>query len=278
VNRLTHPLVSAADAARSESCVEERADRLLEVLFDAHRRGSDHWAREGYDDLSNRHRPRVVRVLVEAAQAGDPRPLHDYVRAFSSNARALGQLLRDLATLFTYDETLRAALPSVWREVMATALDALDAGADLLSDHYWSDDARAGLLPTPQLDIGDKDPDTTLDQARASWVSPDEIADLVIRWLPVARRDPKAVDAVVQLARCAAFAWQATTGLDWIEELIDGRHDMVAGRCWYLPDWLEAIRSTGDLNAEAMSKWRRIVDGLAAAGDSRSVTLQQLEE
>lgn len=278
INRLAHPIVAAAEAARSSSCVSTSATRLLDVLFDAHRRGSAHWAKGGYGSFNERQQARVARVLIETAVAGNSGPLAEYVRLFSSTAPALVELLRDLAVQFTYDESLRHSLPGVWRVVMASALDAVESGADLRSDHNWYDMALAGLLPTPQLEISDRDPDATLNRARESWVSPEEIADLFARWRMIARHEPKAVDALAQLADCASPSWQATTGLVWVESLIDGDYRSVAGRCPSLPDWLGTVRASGQLNAEGTSRWQRIVDGLAIEGDRRAVRLQQIEE
>lgn len=278
VNRLVAPLVAVAAAARSGSCITSAARRLLDVLFDVHRRGADHWAREGYGGYDDRQRAHVARLLVEAAVAGDAEELTEYVRVFTANARALDEFLRDLALLFTYDDGLRSALPSVWRQVMTAALDALDAGADLFDDHHWSDSALGRLLPTPQLDMGDTNSDATLERARQGWLDPDAIADLVARWLPIARHEPKAVDAVAQLARCTSPSWQATTGLVWAEELIDGDYAAVASRCWFLTDWLEVVRASSQLDTDGTARWRRLVDGLASEGDSRAVRLQQAEE
>src|SRR5207244_8615840 len=172
-------------------------------------------------------------------------------RLFTSNARALDQLLHDLAVLFTYDETLRSALPGIWRQVMTTALDAVDAGVDLLGDRHWPRaQALAGLLPVPRLDLGDTDPDGTLERAWKNWVAPDEIADLVARWMTIARRVPEAADAVGKLARCATPAWQATTGLVWVEELIGDDYAAVAGTSWLLLDWLGAVRASGRLDPD----------------------------
>jgi hypothetical protein len=161
---------------------------------------------------------------------------------------------------------------------MTTALDALEAGADLHADHFRSGTALARLLPTPQLNTGDTDPDATLERARQSWVAPDAITDLITRWLPFARREPDAVDAVVQLALCASPLWQATTGLVWVEDIIDRDYAAVAHKCWFLISWLQTVRTSGQLDAESTARWRRIVDGLAAEGDSRAVPLQQAEE
>jgi hypothetical protein len=72
--------------------------------------------------------------------------------------------------------------------------------------------------------------------------------------------------------------WQATIGLAWIEDLVGGAYSAVAGRCWFLPDWLEAVRTSGQLGREGEARWRRVVDGLAAEGDRRAVRLQKVEE
>lgn len=170
------------------------------------------------------------------------------------------------------------ALGAIWRDVMVAVLDAVDAGADFMSARHWSEEAVGGLLPVPQITMMDTDVDATLERAQREWVVPDAIADLVERWFPLGRREPKAVDAVTRLARCASDEWQATTGLEWIERVIDGRYDLVAGRCWYLLEWLERVRASGRLAGDGTARWRRIVDGLAAEGDDRAVRLQQAEE
>jgi len=51
--------------------------------------------------------------------------------------------------LFTDYDSLRPSLPEVWRVVMAAVLDAIDEGAELLTDSHWSDYALGSLLPTP---------------------------------------------------------------------------------------------------------------------------------
>lgn len=100
---------------------------------------------------------------------------------------------------------------------------------------------------------------------------------MIKRWLPIARGQPEATDALIKLGWCASPAWQATTGLQWVEELIAGDFAAVAGRCYYLTRWLGDLRAI--LPGEASTaRWRRVVDGLAAAGDNRAARLQQAEE
>jgi hypothetical protein len=277
VNRLVSPLVAAA-SARAATCIAAEAESLFAVLVDAHRRGVDHWARKGYSGYEDRQRQAVARVLVLLTIDGNPDPLTEHVRLFASNANALQTLLRDLALLFTYDDALRPHLGAVWRHPMTAALDAVDQGADLLGDRHWVDWAIGGLIPTPHISAGDMDPDATLRRARAGWVAPDSLADLVARWLPLAVGEPKAADAVAQLAKCAPPSWQVTTGLTWAEQVVADRYDTVANRCWYLTDWLALLRETGLGAADDTARWRRLVDGLAAAGDRRAAELQRLEE
>ncbi len=275
LTRLIPPLIATASASRSGSCVAADAQRLVDALFDANGRATNHWAKEGYENRYSRY---SARVLIETAISGDTGPLISHIRLFTSNARALHDLLHDFAVLFTYDDALRSSLTEVWRITLTTALDALDDGPGWVTDSHWSDYALGSLLPTPQLDSGDTDPDSTLDHARQNWLTPEFITDLVIRWIPVARREPQALDALVQLIVCATFEWQAETGLAWAEQLIDGDYNAVASRCWFLTGWLQNLRSSYEMTSNQTTRWRRLVDGLAAAGDRRAADLQRTEE
>jgi hypothetical protein len=277
-NRLVHPLVAASNASLSDSCVASSARTLLAVLHDADRRAASHWAEEGFGHFSDHQRALVARVLIEQAVAGHDSELKGYVRAFLSCPAALDQLLRDLALTFTYDDLLRPMLTPVWRCLMAAALDEIESGEGLPQMGRRSEDAFAGLIPVPQVDIADADPEATIRRAEEKWISPEKIADLIERWLPLGEGRPKAVDAVARLAKIASGAWQSTTGIAWVESAIAGDYALVAGACWFLPEWLEQVRAEQQLPADAAHAWRRIVDGLAAEGDSRALALQRAEE
>lgn len=279
VNRLTSPLTAAAGAARSGSCIAEEASRILDTILPVHRRGAVHWAEENYGPPGgDEHGPAIARALAKIAAAGSPQPLTGHVRAFARHsAHALADLLRNLAITFTYDDTLRNSLLVVWRPVMEAALDEIEAAHALHGHERWSAIALAGLIPAPEVDLADRDPGTSIEHARNTWLAPDSFSDLIGRWLPAAHGCPEAADALIKLGWCAPLAWQATTGLQWVEQLTSNRYAAVAGRCYYLTRWLGDIRAA--LPDEAgTARWQRLVDGLAAAGDNRAARLQQGEE
>jgi hypothetical protein len=126
--------------------------------------------------------------------------------------------------------------------------------------------------------MSDRDPDATLNHSRTGWIVPDRLSDLVMRWLPLAVGEPKAADAIAQLARCGPHAWQQSCGLTWAERVVSSRYDSFANRCWFFSDWLGELRENGLDSPEVTAQWRRLVDGLAASGDRKCVELQQLEE
>ncbi|AXE24131.1 hypothetical protein C0216_12280 [Streptomyces globosus] len=272
---LIPPLVAACSASLSDSCVADRANGLTETLLAAHARATDHWAKEGYE---NRHSRRSARVIVDLAVNGDTEPLKAHARHFAANSRALHQFLRDLAVLFTYDDSLRPSLPAVWPVVMEAALDAIGEGTGLRTGHHWDGLALGSLLPAPEIDMSDTDIDATLARAREDWLHPDLLTGLLDRWTVLARREPKALDALAQLGKCAPLAWQRDTGLRLAERLIDGDHRIAANRCWYLPDWLGTLHSRDAMAADQIARWRRLVDGLASVGDHRAADLQRMEE
>jgi hypothetical protein len=277
VDLLAMPIANAF-AARAAACVRQEAAGLLLVLLDAHRRGLDYWSTNGFSGYRSRQRELVVRVLIEMAVDGQAGPLDEHLRTFAANANALQCLLHDIAVLSTYEDDFREMLPRVWPRVLATTLDAIDEGADLRGSRRGVDYALGYLLPTPQVRGGDSDLDGTLARARGGWLPPEVLGDYSDRWLELAAGEPKAADAVAQFARTTSADWQSTEALSWLERVIDNRYDRCANHLWFVIAWLEDLHESAHLGPEALSRWRRIIDGLAAAGDSRAVTIQRIEE
>ncbi|MEU6182914.1 ATP-binding protein [Streptomyces coeruleorubidus] len=278
VNRLAMPIACTAAACHT-ACLTEHATALFPALMDAHRDGTDHWMTEGYAGYNSPERELVVRALITLAADGTEGPLTAHLRSFAANANALQQLLNDAATLSTYDPELRALLPAVWPLIMTTTLDALDAGADLgRGSERWADYAIAALLPTPQPRTADPRFDETLTRANSDWLAPDALGEAAERWLDLARGEPMAADALARFARTVPSTWQCATGLAWLEHMIDGRYDAFANHCWYVTRWLTELRETALPDTATLSRWRRIVDGLAASGDRKAVDLQRIDE
>ncbi|MBT2452504.1 trypsin-like peptidase domain-containing protein [Streptomyces sp. ISL-43] len=279
VNRLTGPIMAATDAAHSGSCVASRARHLLNALWEAHRKGSARWAMEGYSQATFRkcHR-RVIRVLMGAAAEGNFSPLAAHLREFTSNAPALAQLLHDLSLLCTYDAELRRTLPHVWPTVMQTVLDAIESGVDPRQHPYQGRNAVAALIPHPTLDMADSEPSASLNTARGEWINPENLSPLIARWMNVAGTTHESVDALIDLIETAPRSWQATTGLQWVDDLIGDRYKAVASRSWRLPGWLEILRSSSELEPSGRALIQRLIDGLATNGDARAVKIQRLDE
>lgn len=272
---LIPPLIAAGSASLSNSCVADQANGLAEVLLDAHARAADHWAREGYE---NRRSKQGARVIVDLAIKGNTKPLMAHAQCFAANSRALHGFLHDLAVLFTYEDDLRPSLLDVWSVVMGAALDAIGDGIELRTDRHWGDYALGALLPAPEIDMSDTEIDATLARAREGWIHPDSLAGLVDRWTRIAGQEPKALDALAKLGKCAPLAWQRDKGLNLAEQLIDGNYRVIANKCWYFLDWLKTLHLRDAMPPNQIARWRRLVDGLAAAGDHRAASLQRIEE
>lgn len=291
--RLPGPLAACAGAARSSSCVAKRATRLLDVLLDAHRRSVRHEARRRVSGGGeNEQHQCVAGALLAAAAQGNDALLTGHIRAFADTPRALGRFLRELSCQATYNADLRQALPIVWPIVMRTALDACQPSND--TDFR---EALAALVPEPRVSLVDpiyqvshndfplgklagalgiewQDPEEIVSAARADWIEPDSLQSLVERWLPLVRGEPHAADILIGLARSAPKRWQTTTGLSWMETLISGDFRLVALLSQRLPKWLAELHCSNELTPSGEASLHRIVDGLAAEGNTRAVSLQ----
>lgn len=277
VNRLRMPLACMVDARRV-TCLQSAITDLWAPLWDAHRRGLAHWWKEGYDHHAHITHEPIARRMVEIALDGERDPVEAHIKAFAADSNALHLLFDGFATVFTYDEELRRSMAGFWPWALNIALDTVGDGTDLRSRHHWFDYMTAALLPTPNPRSWDPDIDGTLAQCRENWLQPDALGELPTRWLRLARWEPKAIDAVIKFAKSAPLQWQTTIALTWIETIIDGRYDLIANHLWYLEEWLTELRNSGVIVGDRRSRYHRIVDGLAAAGDRAAVRLQQLDE
>ena len=277
VNRLRMPLACMVDARRVP-CLQDAVSDLWAPLWDAHRRGLAHWWKEGYDHHAHITHEPIAQRMIKIALDGDRDPVRAHIEAFATDSNALHMLFDGFGTVFTYDEELRRSMVDFWPWALEVALDAVGDGTELRSQHHWFDYMTEALLPTPKARSSDPDIDGTLARCREDWLQPDALGKLADRWLRLARWEPKAVDGVIMFARSAPLRWQTTTALAWIESIVDGRYDLTANRLWLLEEWLMELRNSGVIVGGIKSRYHRIVDGLAAAGDRAAVRLQQLDE
>ena len=276
LNRLRMPVSCMVDA-RDVACVSEQVRELWTPLWKAHERSLKHWWTEDYDHQSHINQAPISRRLVELALSGDWEPLTSHIQSFATVAKPLHQLMESLAEVFTYDESIRNELFDFWPIAMGVALDTVGDGGALRED-YWYGYVPASLMPVPRPHSYDPDIDGVLRKCRENWVQPEVLEGLIDRWLPLARWEPKSVDVVTRFARSAPAGWQASTGLEWIEVIMDGRFELFANHLWTFEEWASELRADGAFEGENLSRYHRIVDGLAAAGDHAAVRMQQLDE
>lgn len=277
INRLRMPLSCMVDA-RQVPCLRDEVGNLWAPLWNAYRRGIAHWWEEGYDHHAQTAHEPIAQRMIEIALAGDRDVVKAFIEALAVSSKALHLLFDGFATVFTYDDETRQSIRDFWPWALETVLNAIGDGTNLRAEHHWFDYAVAALIPTPSPHSWDSDIDRTFAHSRKNWIQPEDIAELADRWLCLAKWEPKAVDAVIKFGKSAPRTWQTSVALDWIETIIGGRHDLIANRLYYLEEWLSELRSAGLLLGAVKTKYHRIIDGLAAAGDRAAVRLQQLDE
>lgn len=277
VNRLRMPVMCMVDA-RHVSCIHDDLVALWLPLWDAHLRGLVIWWGNGFDHHAQITHEPIARRMIQIALENDRETVRSHIDALSADANSLHLLFDGFATVFTYDSNLRQQLRDFWPWALGVALDSIGDAAGLRAERHWFDYAVAALLPTPTPRSSDSDVAGTLGRARLNWLDPAELSGLTDRWLRLARREPKAVDAIIKYARGAAIDWQTSVGFSWIETVIDGRFDLMANRLLYVEEWFAGLRDRGVIVGDVEDHYHRIVDGLAAAGDRAAVSLQQLDE
>jgi hypothetical protein len=268
IDQLVAPLVVAAACARSMCCAREPARTLRDALLEAHRRGSIYYAEKNFQGSDENDRL-VAEVLLDGSE--DLLILH--VRAASKHARALDGVLRDLAVVATVDAPRRRAFSAAWPTIMDTVLDAVAEGCDVRQERYGGARAFAGVVPRPIPTGHEADIGAVVQAASNGWPTVAALEQRIERWLPLAERCPEAVDALVGFLETAPVAEQVKK-LPWVARIVSADFAKVANRSYYLPSWLEHLRASGLLDATALSEYQRMVDGLAAAGDSCALRLQ----
>jgi len=166
---------------------------------------------------------------------------------------------------------------------MASVLDEIGQGRDprrtgTNKSELRRSDAFGALVLHPQLQISDTDPDTTLTEASANWISLGAVRSEVEQWLPLATGSVEALDSIVSYLRTLPPGQQVEPGLDWVVSIVADRYDRFSGQTWHLATWLSELRSAVPNSGEPVRLFRSIVDGFVNAGDDRFVAIQRAEE
>jgi hypothetical protein len=281
LGRLVAPLIASSACASSACCVSGRAAGLRDALLRAHAKGAVAWIGENFQlDANPEVQEAVAECILGIAGQGNVAALEIYVVTLMEEPSALRQCLDEIARVATYGATQRQVLRRVWPSVMARALDAMEAGRGSLRQggrhgHRDRDEAIAALLLRPQIRLNDMDVEATLQRVKGDWLEFDALEPLIARWLPFAVGIPRCVDSMVGFMDTMPLEMQVSRGLDLVLQVVDGQFDVIAKQTWLLGEWLEKLRASHALRAEALSKFHLLVDGLAAHDDWRAVRIQK---
>ncbi|MFF2026972.1 hypothetical protein [Rhodococcus koreensis] len=99
------------------------------------------------------------------------------------------------------------------------------------------------------------------------WIAPDQLTDLVDRWLPVGKGKERCVDALIRLVRALPAEEQATRGLAWLADLCIHDDRVTVDQSWSSNDWLKEIRAAVEEHG-TLPEWQTLVDALVVAGNS----------
>ena len=161
---------------------------------------------------------------------------------------------------------------------MDAVFEAVSGGRDFVDEGHGGSRAIVGMVPQPIPTGHEADIEGVARAAANGWPTVAELEQRIERWLELAVGLPEAIDALVGFLETAPLSEQVRR-LPWVTRIVSADFVRVANRSYYLPSWLESLRASGLLDLSTLGAYQRMVDGLAAAGDSRALRLQiALEE
>jgi hypothetical protein len=276
--RLATVIGALGACAATGCCVAEKAyDLLVAVVraYGAAAADNDHLEQPAGEEA----RFLVAASLLPLSPKRGAGLLLDLFERLLASPPAAARLLSDLCLAATYGQPERAALKPLWADLMNRFLDAWGAGVRKPGAHVERMDDGAGtlayLLPMPRARMHDERAGVLVVEASRDWVEPAAISGVMDRWIPLAVGAPECVDAIAGFLKHRSIADRVQFGVPWLESVIDSRYDAVARRTYILMDWIRETLGSGQLPADAKRSLQRIVDGLAAQGDSRALQLQR---
>ena len=282
IDRLTGPIAALAQLMTSpETCVTATALALLEATLGAHQRGIVAECGRQYSIRDEGQVP-VVTALVDLCRGDQVDYLDRQVRSLIDDPAALWQLLRLLAELATYDRERRGTIFEAWPGLMRTVFEEIEQGHDPRQtgtdkSDFRRADAVAALVLHPQMRLTDTDPNATMEEAESHWILLDSVRSEIEIWLELGKGMREALDDLVGYLRTLPPEQQVNPGLSWVKAIVAGESLRFANRTFRAASWLKDLRPFVAA-AEDLHSFRELVDGLAAAGDSRFVSIQLADE
>ena len=257
-------------AATTNHCITSEVRRLLADLLTVQRHSMiQHKKKDRTRNVDQRgtHALIAARALLQSyAVDADLRPVFEHLDAVRHDAGILLNFLHGLAAAGAENDTLADAARRLWPSLLAHSLTYADEQPNVYRERPWGSWVAAALLPNPL-------PWTQglyneLSGQPIDWVIPNELSDLVKRWIPLGIGEARCVDALVRLLRKLPIQDQVTHGLSWITALCvqDGR--VTANESTPCNDWLTSIRAAAEEHG-TLPQWQALVDALVVAGNSR---------
>jgi hypothetical protein len=276
---LLAPVLTSAQLALAENCVQVAAGKLRDALLAAYRRS--YFAEKAHHHYQNPEfkQPYVARALFETASKGIEDPLLLHITELAKQPEHLAASLREIAVLLTYSPALRDTATSTWPKAFAAALESLPDPKD--PDTSWAArsavDGIAALLLTPAPVVADASFGATIVAARAQWIPVTVFTDGLDRWIERCAGHQDGLNAVASFAQTCTLEWQRTTGLEWAERVVAGRYEEAKSASVF-GAWLKDLPDGPPLIGESLARFRRIVDGLVAQGAWSFVEVQSAME
>jgi hypothetical protein len=255
--------VALAGAARCD-CVHGKAARaLVSVLVDYdHRIWPNEYARHNYH-RTEMWRKAIDSVIADQVMSGDDDALDRHLDAFAQVGEELRGFLGSL-TARAVDEATIARLHDVWPRVLdrllpgARNLEPRDGDRDRDPYHHDVEELDCALLLVPPDD--------------GTW-HVEETFRLGCRWLAAYQGSPHVADrAIIFLGRILGLANDLAIQL--VLDVLGDNIEWIRRSSRYVMVWLQAVLSDAPPGEQA-ARARRLLDRLAASGDSAALTVQQ---
>jgi hypothetical protein len=264
IDVVLRPLLVATWLSVQDICCSKEATELRDEMLRAYRRGYFEEKPYAHHRNPESRRPHVADALFSCAAAGRDDPLIEHVAEVARRPKHLQATCREIAVFLTYSNEERQAHERAWSKAFGRAMAIVGNRSD--------PDGIASLLLHPSPTVAEPAFASVLLDARTRWLPPSTYTAGIDRWIELCAGYGEAVDALVSFAWSCSDDWQRTTALEWLERVIAGRFDRAPRNL--LVEWLKELYGRVSLGGDELRRFRRIVDGLVAAGSWALVELQ----